>query len=155
LNPSACAPVRFRGGAHHPTGLLSLAEDGEVESQGLLGPHPLSRRGSPPGDFISHVRKAGDLNATDMAAHRLAGEPGALAGSPSVPFPGFEPGRHPPEGCGSASWPRRAWSGYRESDPDLHHGKVMRCRCATSASSLLGESDPGYRLTMATCCHYH
>jgi hypothetical protein len=25
-----------------------------------------------------------------------------------VPFPGFEPGRHPSEGCGSASWPRRA-----------------------------------------------
>ncbi len=39
-------------------------------------PHPLSRRGPPPGDFISHSRKAGDLNAAGLTAHRLAGEPG-------------------------------------------------------------------------------
>ena len=57
------------------------------------------------------------MNATDMAAHRLAGEPGALAGSPSVPFPGFEPGRHPPEGCGSTVGLEGLASGYRASDP--------------------------------------
>jgi hypothetical protein len=34
-----------------------------------------------------------------------------------------------------ASWSRAPQSGYRESDPDLHHGKVMRCRYAISAWS--------------------
>ena len=103
MRPAAfgAAPATLAGS------LSTAAEDGGHDPQGLR-PHPLSGRGSPPGDFISHARKAGDSNATGLAAQSLAATPGALAGSPSVPFPGFEPGRHSPEECGSASWPRRA-----------------------------------------------
>ena len=53
-------------------------------------------------------RRAENSNPTALPAHSLAARPGTLTGSLSVPFPGFEPGRHPSEGCGSASWPRRA-----------------------------------------------
>src|SRR5262249_54326671 len=49
----------------------------------------------------------------------------------------------------------RLKSGYRESDPGLHHGKVMRCHCATSAWSLLRELNPDHRRTEAACCRYH
>jgi hypothetical protein len=75
-SPTVLPAARFRNGACRLTGSLSMAEDGGHDPQGLH-PHPLSRRGSPPGDFISHARKAGDLNATVLPAHRLAGEPGA------------------------------------------------------------------------------
>jgi hypothetical protein len=57
-------------------------------------PHPLSRRGPPPGDFISQERKAEQSKLTVLPAHRLAGEPGTLSGSPSVPPAGLEPA-HP------------------------------------------------------------
>jgi hypothetical protein len=83
-----------------------MAEDGVFET------HPAGPPGFRPGPaaWLVHPpwRKAENSNLTELPAHRLAGEPGTLAGSPSVPFPGFEPGRHPPKGCGSASWPRRA-----------------------------------------------
>lgn len=50
--------------------------------------------------------------------------PGARTGAPY-----FAPGRE--------SNPRPLpLSGYRESDPGPHHGKVMRCHCATSACPL-------------------
>jgi hypothetical protein len=42
-------------------------------------------------------------------------------------------------------------SGYRESDPRLHHGKVMRYHYAISARSLPGESNPDRRRTKAAC----
>lgn len=52
------------------------------------------------------------------------------------------------ERAGSASWPRRAWSGHRESDPGPHLGKVTRYHYATSAWSLRTDSNrrpPPYR----------
>jgi hypothetical protein len=107
LNPSARAPVRFRNGARHLTGLLSTAEDGELESQGSR-PHPLSRRGPPPDGFISHARRAGDSNATAGTAQSLAAMPG--------PWPVHSPCRtrdsnsEPPESesGASTSWARTA-----------------------------------------------
>jgi hypothetical protein len=98
---SAPWPAAFGVAPATLAGSLSTAEDGGHDPQGLR-PHPLSRQGPPPGDFISHVRKAGDSNATGLTAHRLAGEPGILSGSPSVPHPGFEPGT-------SWSWARRLY----------------------------------------------
>lgn len=59
-----------------------MAEDGVVET------HPEGPPGFRPGPaaWLGHPlsRKAGDLNATVLPAHRLAGEPGRLAGSPST-----------------------------------------------------------------------
>lgn len=56
---------------------------------------PLRASRVPDGDRTlaasSPKRKAGDSNATVLPAHRLAGEPGTPAGSPSVPNRGFEP----------------------------------------------------------------
>jgi hypothetical protein len=90
---SAYAPCRFQGGARSPGGFTLRRGRRWTRSTGPY-PHPLSRRGPPPGGFISHARKAGDLNATGLTAHRLAGEPGRLSGSPSVPPAGLEPA-HP------------------------------------------------------------
>jgi hypothetical protein len=42
---------------------------------GITG-QPRSKRWLHPGSFIPRARKAGDSNATVLAAHRLAGEPG-------------------------------------------------------------------------------
>jgi hypothetical protein len=60
-----------------------MAEDGVFETHPHEGP-PGFRPG--PAAWLVHppLRKAGDLNATVLPAHRLAGEPGALAGSPSL-----------------------------------------------------------------------
>ena len=84
----------FRGRSRHQSGCLSMAEDGELESQGLSGPHPLSRRGPPPGDFISHERRAENSNPTPKCA-LVSGEarhPGRFAlHDYLVPFRGFEP----------------------------------------------------------------
>lgn len=46
-------------------------------------------------------------------------------------------------------------SGYRESDPGPHLGKVMRCHYATSAWSLPGESNPDRLRTREACCLCH
>jgi hypothetical protein len=52
-----------------------MAEDGVIETHRVTG-QPRSGRRLHPGSFILHARKAGDSNATVLAAHRLAGEPG-------------------------------------------------------------------------------
>ena len=49
-----------------------MAEDGVVETQGVT-PHPLSRRGPPPGDFISHERKAEQSKPTVFTRASLSG----------------------------------------------------------------------------------
>ena len=67
-----------------------MAEDGELESLRFHA-RPPSKRCQHPDWFILQGQKAGDSNATELPAHRLAGEPGTLAGSPSVPNRGFEP----------------------------------------------------------------
>jgi hypothetical protein len=91
---------------HSPRGRRSTRN-----SPSELG-HSLSRQWPRPGGFIFRERRAEQSKPTALPAHSLAARPGTLSGSLSmkhrVPFPGFEPGRHPPEGCGSASWPRRA-----------------------------------------------
>ena len=46
-------------------------------------------------------------------------------------------------------------SGYRESDPGLHHGTVMRYHYATSARSLPEELNSHYLRTEEACCRYH
>lgn len=51
---------------------------------------------------------------------------------------GVEPSRPKalvPGTSASACFATSAWSGYRESDPGLHHGKVMRYHYATAAGS--------------------
>jgi hypothetical protein len=88
-------------------------------------PHPLSRRGPPPGDFISHGRRAENSNPTVSPAHSLAARPGTPAGSLSVPHPGFEPGT-------SWVWARRlcqvGLEGHASDRPDSNRrcnlGKV-------------------------------
>lgn len=52
-----------------------MAEDGELESQRFHA-RPPSKRCQHPGWFILQEQKAGDSNATELPAHRLAGEPG-------------------------------------------------------------------------------
>ena len=60
------------------------------------------------GPFTVRIAESGELESHGVTRALVSSEPRPLAGSLSVPFPGFEPGRHPSEGCGSASWPRRA-----------------------------------------------
>jgi hypothetical protein len=66
-----------------------MAEDGVLETH-PVGPAAFQTE-TAPWRFRPPWRKAGDSNATELPAHRLAGEPGALTGSPSVPPAGFEP----------------------------------------------------------------
>jgi hypothetical protein len=71
---------------------------------------------------------------------------------------GVEPSRPKtlvPGTSAAASYATSAWSGYRESDPGLHHGKVLRCHYAISAWSLLGDSNSDYLRTEEACCRYH
>lgn len=70
------AATRFRGGACILGRFTLQGGRRRIRISRPRDPHPLSRRGPPPGDFISHLRKAGDLNAAGLTAHRLAGEPG-------------------------------------------------------------------------------
>jgi hypothetical protein len=62
------------------------------------------------------------------------------------------------QGLGLVALPvglERHESGYRESDPGPHLGKVMRCHYATSAWSLPGESNPDRLRTREACCRCH
>jgi hypothetical protein len=66
------------------------------------------------------------LGAEDSNLHRPAPEAGVL---PVTPAP-------------TVVFNRWSWSGYRESNPGLRHGKATHCRCATAAESLRRDSNP-------------
>ena len=68
-------------------------------------PHPFSRRGPPPGGFISRKQRAEKSNLTPKRA-LVSSEAQALPGSLSVAPPGLEPGSTRSERAGSANWPR-------------------------------------------------
>jgi hypothetical protein len=132
LNPSGLPPTPFPAGAGPWPVHLPSEEGGLLESQ---------RRGA----------------ASASNGARL------LAGSPSMSVQGGIR-THTAEGlslvpptklgyldkCALCDWDRRGCqlrrriilSGYRESDPGLHHGKVTRCHYATSAGFI-------YRLAFA------
>jgi hypothetical protein len=84
--------------------------------------------------------ESGALEAHARRRALVSSKARPLAGSlSSVPDPGLEPGTFLAlNEAPLSSWASPAWSGYRESDPDLHHGKVMRCHYAISAWSALG-----------------
>jgi hypothetical protein len=77
-----------------PIGLPLHGGRRRTRISGPSGPHPLSRRGPPPGDFISHERRAENSNPTPKCA-LVSGEarhPGRFALLDYlVPFRGFEP----------------------------------------------------------------
>jgi hypothetical protein len=77
--------------------------------------------------------------------------PASLRAPPATRTPNF----HALNMAPLPDWARGAWSGYRESDPGLHHGKVMRCHYATAAWSLSGELNPDSLPTKEECCRYH
>jgi hypothetical protein len=108
-----------------------MAESGRLErhdrSRALV-----SSEARHPGRFALPGAMGGDRRTVRYA------QTGAAVISPPncVPHPRFELGT-------SSFWGKRLYqfglerheSGYRESDPGLHHGKVTRCHCATSAWS--------------------
>lgn len=118
MNPSAHAPVRFRNGARHPTGLLSMAEDGELESQRLPAPIRFPDGASQPGRFILHGGRR-TTRKPQFPAHPLATEPGTPV---RFTFHEYRPRDsnpdHPrPERGASAIGLGRHASGYRVSNP--------------------------------------
>jgi hypothetical protein len=109
---SDCAPTGFRNRACFPAGSLSMAEDGGHDPQGPHEPPLAFQTVTAPWRLHLPGAESGAVEAHGIARALVSSEARTLSGSLSmkhrVPFPGFEPGRHPPEGCGSASWPRRA-----------------------------------------------
>jgi hypothetical protein len=144
--PSARAPFRVQAGGCHPTASPSerRAENSNptVLPAARFPPGPAAWLVHPPraeGDRLERygVTRASASNGARplgrFTFHECAGResnPHArrhrLLRSARLPVtpPAHVQGRH-----GAFCIP----SGYRESDPGLHHGKVMRCHYATSA----------------------
>jgi hypothetical protein len=96
-------PTR-KGATRFPGGDRTLTASSSVDRTGVEPAY--ARWGSSP--CTARIAESGELESHGVTRALVSSEARPLAGSLSVPFPGFEPGRHPPEGCGSASWPRRA-----------------------------------------------
>ena len=120
-------------------------------------------------EYSKLTQRTGPLAFQTVAApwrlHLPRAEQSAVISPPHrVPFPGFEPGRHPPEGCGSAGWPRRArtatgrWSqgrstlGGSRTRINLALNQVRLPDCGTSAWSLWTDSNGLLRVTMPVLC---
>jgi hypothetical protein len=89
--PSDYSPGRVRAGGCTLTASLSMAENGELESQRLRA-HPPSKRSRHPDRFILQERRAENSNPTRNGAHSLAARPGTLTRSLSIEArAGFEP----------------------------------------------------------------
>jgi hypothetical protein len=148
--------IPFRAGGHlHGSFTIHRRRTEDPTPVGLTA-HPVSQPEPRARTVHSPKRRAEHSKPTARTAHSLAARPRTLPGSLSlVPPLGLEPRPTVSETAGSANWPRAAWSGYRESDPGLHHGKVMRYHYATSAWSLPGELNSHYLRTGEACCRYH
>jgi hypothetical protein len=147
-------PARFRDGACHPAGSLSTSAPRSpvmrtpgtggwrktVETIHMaFGHHPLSRRGSPPGDFIFRAEEGGRLERHGFP--RASASNGARHACPvHLPYAGRDLHPHAPSGtqvpgtCASAFRHQRiGLSRGRALDPfrlpTANRERLFRCLC--------------------------